>query len=144
MGQTQYHTCAKDTVAELFRGSPDRQFTTEQVIEGLKKILPEDKLPGKSTVYRIVARLCSDGVLARFKDDEAGFLYQYMGKDCDCDSHFHLKCTECGRVYHLECGHSEELLCHVLESHGFRIDSGKSMLYGECSSCAEKERNKTK
>lgn len=136
MRQEQYHTCAKDAVEELFRQNPDRQFSTEQVISMLKNMLPEDKMPGKSTVYRIVARLCGDGALVRFRGGDGGGLYQYMGEDCDCGNHFHLKCSVCGRVYHLECERSETLLEHVLRDHGFRIDSGKSILYGECSACA--------
>lgn len=144
MGRTQYNTCAKAMLHELFRNSPDRQFSIEQVIDELKELVSDGKMPGKSTVYRIVGRLYEDGVISRFNDSEIGIVYQYMGEECDCDSHFHLKCTECGKVYHLECGHSEELLCHVLENHHFRIDSGKSLLYGECSECAAKTKTKRK
>lgn len=31
---------------------------------------------------------------------------------------------------------SQELLAHIREEHGFRVDSGRSILYGLCRECA--------
>ena len=62
-------------------------------------------------------------------------MYQYIG-ETDCRQHFHLKCLSCGKLTHLRCGMSQELLAHIREEHGFRVDSGRSILYGLCRECA--------
>ena len=45
------------------------------------------------------------------------------------------KCAVCGRLIHLECAMSRDLVAHILEDHGFRIDSKKSVLWGTCEDC---------
>lgn len=134
MAQGRYNTAAREAVLAFFRATPDRQFTTEQVFEGLSKA-NEQKIPGKSTVYRLLSRLSDEGLLRRFRDSgDANCLYQYSGTK-GCEHHFHMKCTECGKVYHLECERSDDLLFHVLSEHGFKVNCGLSMLYGQCDKC---------
>ena len=130
-----YNTPAKKTVADFFASNPDKQFSAEQVIENIRA--RGEKVPGNSTVYRIISAMTEGGELARFRTDDAGYLFQYIGPSCDCENHFHMKCVHCGRIYHLECEKSEELVEHMLSDHGFRINSGMSVLYGTCGACAE-------
>lgn len=138
MAQKGYNTAAREAVIGFFRSNPDRQFAAEEVFDALSSAA-EDKKPGKSTVYRLVSRLCEEGKLRRYRDGHgSNSLFQYVRSEGGCEKHFHLKCTDCGRVYHLECEKSEELLCHVLSEHGFKINSGLSMLYGRCEKCGEK------
>lgn len=133
-----YNTSAKSMISEFFASNPDMQFSTEQVSAYMAK--KGGKIPGKSTVYRIIASMCESGELARSRD-AAGteYLYRYIGKKCNCDEHLHLKCTECGRIYHLECPKSIELVSHILEEHGFSVSSGSSVLYGKCVKCKKTE-----
>ena len=135
MALVRYNTAAREAIIGFFRTNPDRQFTTEQVFENIVE-LSGGKTPGKSTVYRLISRLYEEGALRRFRDgSDSNYLYQCARGDGGCEHHFHMKCTECGRVYHLECEKSDDLLCHVLFEHGFKINSGISMLYGECENC---------
>ena len=90
---------------------------------------------GKSTVYRLVTELYAEGTLRRFpKTEGRGWLYQYHGAG-GCSGHLHLKCVSCGKLLHLNCGMSEELLEHIEEVHRFKVDNGATVLYGLCADC---------
>lgn len=131
-----YNTSAKNMISEFFASNPDMQFSTEQVMEHISSA--DGRAPGKSTVYRIIASMCERGELARSRDNaSAEYLYRYIGKKCNCDRHLHMKCTECGRIYHLECEKSLELISHIMAEHGFSVSSGSSVLYGRCVDCAK-------
>ncbi|MBQ1555500.1 MAG: transcriptional repressor, partial [Clostridia bacterium] len=54
-----------------------------------------------------------------------------------CDRHFHLKCTACGRIIHLDCGFMSEFEKHIGEHHGFRVDNARTVIYGLCEACAD-------
>lgn len=145
-----YRTAARRQLVELFSARPDRHFTAEQVCALLcdteERIAQSDgtrrgEFIGKSTVYRQLARLCDEGLLRRFEDTDTGgtavHVYQYAAGE-ECRGHFHLKCTDCGRVIHLECDHTDPLLTHIRAEHGFSVDCGSSILYGRCDRCQRK------
>lgn len=141
-----YQTKAKMNVLCVFKSHPNRQFTIEQVIEAIcskkddvKGNKNGEKIPGISTIYRITSNLCKEGLLKRFRsENNNNYLYQYIDDSRGCSEHLHLKCTECEKIYHLECSMSEKLLMHILDEHGFSIDSGRCMLLGKCIDCADK------
>lgn len=133
MANGRYNTAAREAILAFFASNPDRQFTADGVFDEISPLL--SKAPGKSTVYRLLSNLTSDGVLRKYRDGTDSFtLYQLVRKG-GCEHHLHMKCTSCGMIYHLECDRSHEMLSHVLDHHGFKIDSGISMLYGQCESC---------
>lgn len=138
MQALKYNTAAREAIVAFFSENPDRQYTTEQVFENITNA-ECPKAPGKSTVYRLISKLWQEGYLRRFRDgNDSNYLYQYA---CGggCEEHLHMKCTVCGKVYHLECEKSEDLMGHVLCEHGFKINGGISMLYGQCSDCSIKD-----
>lgn len=134
-----YRTEGKQQLMDFFVDHPDCQFTAEEIYQTLSR---DGVKTGKSSVYRQLSGLCEEHLVRRFRAEGAEYLYQYMGAR-DCAHHFHLKCMSCGRVLHLECGMSEELLLHIRNNHGFSVDSGRSMLFGVCEACG-KERKTTK
>ncbi|MEE0969301.1 MAG: transcriptional repressor [Clostridia bacterium] len=137
MSQGKYNTAGREAILEFFRSNPDRQFSADQVFAELSEMCGE-KVPGKSTVYRLLSKLSEEGTILPYRDGgSANCLYQFASKEGGCGSHFHMKCTNCGKIYHLRCRRSEELLCHVLSEHGFKVNLGKSMLYGVCDSCGD-------
>lgn len=128
---THYSTKGKRAISELLEQNPDRQLSAEEIFVALGK-----DAPGQSSVYRILSSMVDSGEARRERRaDGEGFLYQYA-ENLGCDGHFHLKCTECGKVVHLRCTVSDELTRHILSEHGFMVDKGRSVLYGKCSACA--------
>ena len=98
---------------------------------------------GRTTVWRQLEKLVERGVVQKYPGAPGErTCYQYVG-DADCGSHFHLKCTACGKLIHLECGHMQALAGHVAREHGFRVDRFRTVFYGLCADCAAKEGEKS-
>ncbi len=127
-----YKTPGRERLLEFLRTHPDHPYTADELSVALAgKAAPT----GKSSLYRHLSELCTDGVLRKDRDESrAAFVYRYIA-DRDCSHHFHLKCTICGRLFHLECTVSDQLLSHILSDHHFQVDSGRSILYGICEGC---------
>ncbi len=129
-----YKTKQSALILEYIRQNSDRHLTAEEISDGLKNEV------GKTTVYRNLDRLCSQGVVRKYLlTDGKSSCYQYI--DCDgSDSHFHLKCLKCGRLFHLECEHLSDIDEHIKAFHDFRVDTSRTVFYGICGQC-EKERD---
>lgn len=132
--KTTYHTAGREKLLETLAEHPGRQMTVEELTRTLMR---EHVTVGKSTVYRVIGKLCEEGKVRRMRDEARGcYVYTYAEDTQNCDGHhFHLKCLTCGRLFHLECRHSEALCEHIAGMHHFRVDSGRTMLYGQCESC---------
>lgn len=91
---------------------------------------------GLATVYRQLEQLEAAGAIHRIQTED-GALYQY----CPHPSHgcFLLRCEDCGRVMHLDCGHLQTLYSHLAAAHHFQVDPRRTVLTGRCAVCAGKE-----
>ncbi|MBE6639134.1 MAG: hypothetical protein E7616_06735 [Ruminococcaceae bacterium] len=136
----KYQTEQKKLLMAYLSAHPKEQFTAEQLANVfLAQEDDNERSPGKSTVYRLVAEMAKDGHLRRFpKTEGRGWLYQYHERG-DCAGHLHLKCIRCGFLAHLECGMSGELLHHIESMHRFQVDNTATVLYGLCEACREDE-----
>ena len=139
-----YKTAGRQKLLDFLQSHPDRQFTVDELVVELNRTRKDTKAgSGKSTLYRHLSELCDEGTARKYRSDtQSAYVYQYVGTG-DCCHHFHLKCVSCGTLVHLECTVSEELLAHIQSDHGFRVDSGRSILYGMCEDCASMEKKKT-
>jgi len=132
MNGREYKTSQKAAVLDFMRLNRDRQYSVNEIVENVTS-----EGVGKSTVYRLVSRLAEEGALRRFTGDDChSAVYQYVGDHHECDGHFHLKCTGCGKLVHLDCGRMAELAEHIGVSHAFSIDMKKTVIYGTCAACA--------
>lgn len=133
-----YKTAGRQRLLSFLQSSPDRQFGVDELTEELDRLQEsEGQKQSKSTLYRHLSELCAEGTVRKYRSDtQSAYVYQYVGAG-DCRRHFHLKCEACGKLIHLECAVSEELLSHISSHHGFCVDSGRSILYGLCADCAD-------
>lgn len=134
MQKNTYHTAGRESILHYLADHPQLRLTVEELTAALEH---EGVTVGKSTVYRLVGKLYAEGKLTRLRESARGcFVYTYAEDTHGCDGrHFHLKCLDCGRLFHLECRHSEALCEHIEDTHHFHIDSGRTLLYGQCESC---------
>lgn len=136
-----YQTEGRRRLLSFLLDHPDRQYTVDEIRDALDETAAakgNTARAGKSSLYRQLSQLCEDGTVRKFRSDtQSSFVYQLMSHT-DCQHHFHLKCLACGKLVHLECGLSEELLEHIGKDHHFRVDSGRSILYGFCEGCADR------
>jgi len=86
-----------------------------------------DKLAGEQRIMKCVAD----------KGEKA--VFQYVDEGRHCREHLHLKCVQCGRIYHLDCHFMDEVRAHLMAEHGFTLQCEGSVLYGLCRHCAQKE-----
>lgn len=131
-----YNTKQKQAVLGYLKKFTDRQLSAAEIAEGVEK-----EGIGKSTVYRQIKSLCQEGSVRRFRgSDGKQVLYQYFSGR-ECSEHFHLKCNVCGKVVHLDCRHIDEFRGHIIDKHGFYIDTLSTVIYGCCGECAKAKEN---
>lgn len=130
-----YKTEGRKRLLKFLIENPDRQLTADEITSELST---ENCIESKSSIYRRLSELCEEGSVRKFRSaSQSSFVYQYIGHG-DCCHHFHLKCVACGRLVHLDCHLSDELLKHIQNDHHFQVDSGRSILYGFCDGCRPK------
>lgn len=135
MRKKQYKTAGREALINFLRRNPDRQFTVDE----LYREVNAQCATGKSSLYRHIGELCQSEILRKFQSEEhRGTVYQYIGIECDCKDHFHQKCTVCGAISHIDCHASAAFTEHIMREHGFRINCGRSVLYGVCADCISK------
>ena len=130
----EYRTRQRTAILQYFKSHPHAHLTAEELCDALRA---GGISVGKSTVYRALDKLAESGLVRRFSMAPGeSACYQYAGGHSDtCRAHFHLKCTVCGTLYHIECEHLDELTAHLGAKHSFTVDYAKTVLYGTCDPC---------
>ena len=132
-GKKQYQTAGRVALlAYLKAEATETPQTADEIYGALRKT---DHTPGRSSVYRMLGELAADGVVRKYQAKGRGSVYQFVGEHADCGGHLHLQCLSCGRVSHLKCDCSAEISARLMKTHGFLVDSGRSVLYGTCFAC---------
>ncbi|MBQ8432416.1 MAG: transcriptional repressor [Clostridia bacterium] len=130
-----YNTEGRAALLRFLSEHPDCQFSVDQLCLALNG----DPERGKSSIYRRLSQLCEAQTVRKFRNEQTGCnVFQYVGRGCDCDNHFHEKCVRCGRIEHLDCHASADFFQHLLKEHGFEVYCGQSILYGLCAACRGK------
>lgn len=134
----RYNTRQRDLILGFLRENQTRHLTAEEIALALR-----EQRVGKSTVYRTLDLLVRGGLARRFFiEDGTGACYQYAPPDGRCRMHYHLKCSACGELLHVECQYLDKVEEHILEHHGFQLDSSKTVLYGVCQDCRSQTEQK--
>lgn len=129
--QGGYRTRQRDIILELLKKNTDSHLSSEDVCEMLKST---GEKVGATTVYRYLEKLYTEGKVQKYITDRARYTYV----DNNCREHFHLKCTECGKVLCADCDFLAGLDLHIGQHHGFKVDTSKTVFYGICSKCSGK------
>jgi len=126
--KTSYQTRQRKLLLDCFINDSARQFTVEELVEAAG-----EGAPAVSTAYRLVKKLCDEGLVRRLtRDGTRQAVYQLAGHNC-CAEHLHIRCVDCGILIHLDSRAQQALS----ESTGFVLDDERSMLYGHCARCRE-------
>ena len=134
---SKYKTRQRVLVEEILKLSDGKHLTAENIVEALLK---KGEKVGRTTVYRCLENLMNEGKVQRFAAVSGeSACYQYIGS-AQCHDHFHLKCTSCGKLIHIECEHVAELAKHIARHHNFSVDKLRTVLYGVCEDCVNNEK----
>ena len=135
----EYETKQRRILLDFLRAHPDRGFSVEELYGALCKDC-SGQVPGKSTLYRLIPKLVSEGFVKRFSGDN-GRQFAYQIVSCDhCDAHLHLKCTACGGLYHMDHAVSERIMNEVLNRSDFSLDEKETVLFGVCRGCKDQKK----
>lgn len=133
--ETSYTTKQGEAVLNLLESRSGTHFTADEIINALSQ---RGISVGKATVYRHLDKLIKRGLVRKYIVDEGvSACYEFISDRSDCNRHYHLKCSECGRLLHVECEYLDEVSSHILMRHGFSISPEKTVLYGVCKECRE-------
>ena len=126
-----YNTQQRKLLIDFLKSNSEKAFTIEEILENMQS----DQL-SKSTAYRLMTKLVEDNLVHRsVKGTSRSFVYQYIS-DEKCENHLHMKCTDCGKVYHLDSGVTSIIQSNIKSNTSFEIDS-HTVLLGKCGECKE-------
>lgn len=135
MSGSTYNTKQKKLVLDIFLKNKSMQFSCDEVTY---QLMNAGTPVGKTTVYRQLEKLINEGKIKKLNPHNGkSFLYQYSDKNLDCDSHMHLRCSECGKYIHLSCDFMQGVSAHINEHHGFKVNNAKTEIIGICSDCSK-------
>jgi Fur family ferric uptake transcriptional regulator len=129
-----YNTKRREAVLDCVASRRGEHLTAAQIADSLKE---KGVGIGRTTVYRQLEKLTNGGQIRRFATDGGAACYQYAGHENDCHNHYHLKCEECDELLHIECDALDELERHITDSHSFKLNAAKTVLYGKCEHCRQ-------
>ena len=134
----EYQTKQRAMLLEYLRKNAQKEFTPEELAAAMSDVYGA-AAPGKSTVYRLIEKLEKEILVRRFeRSDARGNLFQLAA--CGNCNRFHLKCTGCGKLIHMDSSAGEQLLREVQSKDHFHIDERQTVLYGTCAECGQKGR----
>lgn len=126
-----YHTQQRKILIDFLQKNCDKSFTIEEILNSIG-----ESGVSQSTAYRLIIKLTEDGIVRRsVRNTGRSFVYQYVNKET-CEGHLHMKCTGCGKVYHLDSGITSSIQNGIRNSTNFEIDS-HTVLLGKCNTCKE-------
>lgn len=119
------HSRQRDAVLQELCSRHDHP-TAEELFVSLKKQFPSISL---ATVYRNLRVLTEQGKIITLKIDNSDHF------DGNTKQHYHLYCTNCGRLYDLKMPMIPEISRAADSCSDCRIESYSLIFEGLCSSC---------
>lgn len=126
----KYMTEQRKLLLAFLQGHPDKQYTVDELTAALQ----EKADISASSVYRNINEMVQDGSVTRINIGSRQCAYQYIGTS-KCSQHLHLKCEECGQLFHMKDEAMSDLLGSIKDANSFKVDMKKSILYGRCEDC---------
>jgi len=112
-------------VLDLFKHSPDRHLTAEDVY---RKLLDEHSDVGLATVYRVLTQFEQAGLLQRTHFEGGKAVYELN----EGTHHDHIVCQQCGRVEEFYDAEIEKRQLKVAKERGFTIREHQLHIYADC------------
>jgi Fur family ferric uptake transcriptional regulator len=116
-------TTARRTIIELLGGADDH-LTADDIARRVHYAHPEIHV---STVYRTLESLETWGLVEHVHRGHGASFFHLA------ESHPHLVCERCGRVFDVPAYEFSALVCRVREVYGFDLDIAHNALMGICS-----------
>ena len=119
---------------ELMKFLQERSFQHFSVDEVVFEMQDRGEKIGRSTVYRYLELLAEQGSVRKYQK-QGVTQYQHVADAASCDAHFHMMCSRCGNLMHVDCSLMRAMSDHLMNEHGFRLDPRETILVGLCEKC---------
>lgn len=125
----KYNTMQKNELIMFFKKNKEKGYTAGEIADYISV--------GKSTIYRLLPELVSNGIIKRFSSENSNsVLYQFIDDCGKCKAHLHMKCTDCGKILHMDKFISDHILRDILNTEAFAVNERDTILFGKCSDCS--------
>ena len=131
-----YETKQSKALRDYLETTGGRHISAAEIVNALPVRM------GTATVYRRLEQLVEQGLVRKYSMEGEPACYQYVGNASECSNHYHLKCSVCGKLIHMDCKSFARLTGHIYEEHGFLVDPLRTALYGTCKDCLQAETRK--
>lgn len=133
------NTRQKSMILEYLKDRQDTHVRAEDIIHDLND--GEERV-GKTTVYRVLKSLETEGKIRKYTlSEKSPACYQFSGGHPECRHHYHLMCSECGKLIHFESDGMRQLAEEMMSREDFAVDESKTVFYGYCGECRRKMQN---
>jgi Fur family ferric uptake transcriptional regulator len=140
MARTGYHTRQRELIADFLKTHEGEHVRAADIAAHLAV---SGSPVGVATVYRTLDMMTKSGEVKKYIDPDAGACYVFASQPCD-SRHYHLKCSGCGKLIHLDCSMMSDLEVHIAREHSFELDPGRTVFYGTCAECGAKRKDNDK
>lgn len=134
MTRGEYNTRQKRELLSFLRERSMQHFSVDEVVFAFRD---RGEKIGRSTVYRYLELLAEQGSVRKYQGVQGVTQYQHVDSASSCDDHFHMMCSRCGNLLHVDCSLMGAMARHLMEEHGFQLDPRQTILVGLCENCRE-------
>lgn len=122
------HSKQRDLIKEFLKSRTDHP-TADIIYRNVRQRNPNISL---GTVYRNLTLLAKDGEINRLNMGDGVDRF-----DADTTPHYHLLCTECGRVVDLKMGSIDSIQDQAAAHFDGHVAGHVTYFYGTCSVCTK-------
>lgn len=130
--RAEYNTEQRRLVIACLDQNADRYQTVDELLSQLRS---EGHGIGRTTIYRTVEKLSSEGLVAKVIGPRGSSSYYKRISQDTKEPQGQLLCLECGRAFPLDCSMLQAFSDHVREHHGFEVDQHRTVICGTCEDC---------
>lgn len=129
-----YKTKQRSLILSYMAKNCDRHITAEDILNHFKT---KGETIGKSTVYRYLNVLHEKGIIRKyFVGKSSTACYRYIEEVGTKKNIYHLKCSECGTLFDVECEALDHAVISLKNTQQFKLDLNQTLFYGHCDTCS--------
>lgn len=128
----EYNTRQKREMLSFLKERGMQHFSVDDVVFEMQD---RGERIGRTTVYRYLELLAEQGAVRKYQSVQGVTQYQHVEDAARCDGHFHMMCSKCGELLHVDCSLMGTLSKHLMAEHGFMLDPRETILVGLCEKC---------
>ena len=129
-----YQTKQGELILYYLSSLQNKHITAEEIIQHFDT---QGIRIGRATVYRHLDKLVQKGQVRKYTiENNQSACYQFVDTNKNCNHHLHLKCKECGELFHVESDILESIQSVLQSENDFEFDSINTVFYGKCKKCS--------